>query len=208
MATDDLTRESYDEKYGQEGHYWTLRPSAACLEVLRLLPPDRPLRLLDIGCGEGRNAIFFARNGYVVDAMDISGKGVAKTVAYAEATGVQVNAFEGNVNTYRLTQEYDVLYSTAVFQCIPATQRPDILENYKHFTKPNGIHAFSVFVRKPFIAPAPDGDPNSNPWKSGELLTYYHDWQIESCSEDIFDCMSSGVPHRHAMSRMIARKPG
>jgi tellurite methyltransferase len=184
-----------------------MRPSAACFEVLRLLPPERPLRLLDIGCGEGRNAIFFARNGYAVDAIDISGKGVEKTKRHAEAVGVRVNVFEGNVNTYRLTEKYDVLYSTAVFQCIPPADRAEIFENYKRFTTPKGIHAFSVFVRKPFIPPAPDGDPNSNPWKSGELLTYYHDWRIESCSEDIFDCMSSGVQHRHAMCRMIARRP-
>ena len=39
-------------------------------------PPEQPLKLLDIGCGEGRNAVFFARNGYNVTAFDISEKGI------------------------------------------------------------------------------------------------------------------------------------
>ena len=39
-----------------------------------------------------------------------------------------------------------------------------------------------------------------------ELFTHYHDWLIESCTEEIFDCMSSGIPHQHAVNRVIARK--
>ena len=65
---------------------------------------------------------------------------------------------------------------------------------------------FSVFVRKPFIAGAPDAESTAHVWLSGKLLTYYHDWRIEFCAEEIFDCMSSGVPHQHAVNRMVARK--
>jgi tellurite methyltransferase len=64
----------------------------------------------------------------------------------------------------------------------------------------------SVFVRKPFIAKAPDAEKTAHKWISGELLTYYHDWKIEFCTEEIFNCTSSGVPHQHAVNRIIARK--
>ena len=57
-------KNQYDEKYAQPSYYWGVRPSAISFEVLKKLPPDRRVRLLDIGCGEGRNAVFFARNGY------------------------------------------------------------------------------------------------------------------------------------------------
>jgi tellurite methyltransferase len=78
--------------------------------------------------------------------------------------------------------------------------------NYKQYTSSNGIHMFSVFVRKPFISPAPEKEVTSQKWISGELFTYYHDWKIEFCTEDIFDCMSSGIPHKHASNRVLARK--
>jgi tellurite methyltransferase len=80
------------------------------------------------------------------------------------------------------------------------------LDNYKQSTNPNGIHVFSVFVRKPFIAKAPDAELTAHKWISGELLTHYHDWKIEFCTEEIFDCLSSGIPHQHAVNRIIARK--
>ena len=66
----------------------------------------------------------------------------------------------------------------------------------------------SVFVHKPFIPPAPDGEATAPRWISGELFTHYANWRIEYCTEEIFDCVSSGVPHQHAMNRVVARKEG
>ncbi len=208
ISKDKETAKQYDERYGTEGLYWDSHPSAACYEILKLMPPDRPVRVLDIGCGEGRNALFLARNGYDVEAFDISQKGVDKAARLASEIGVKIKAFQANVVEARLTEEYDILFSTAVFQCIPVDLRSQIFEHYKSFTRPEGLNVFSVFVRKPFIAPAPDGDANSSPWRSGGLFSHYHDWKMESCTEEIFDCMSSGVPHQHAVNRLIARKVG
>ncbi len=207
MDKNEETAQQYDERYGADALYWGMKPSATCYDVLKLLPPDRPVRLLDIGCGEGRNALFFARNGYLVDAFDISHEGVEKTSRLAEDIGVRINAFQASVTDFRLSEPCDILFSTAVFQCVPEAMRPELFANYKSFTTPGGLNVFSVFVRKPFIARSPDGDANSHPWTSGELLSYYHDWRIEWCTEEIFDCMSSGVPRQHAVNRVIARKP-
>ena len=38
------------------------------------------------------------------------------------------------------------------------------------------------------------------------VITYFHDWVFEHCTEYIFDCNSMGVPHRHATNRLLARK--
>jgi len=206
MTEDEMTGKQYDQKYRGESFYWTTRPSYTCIEVLRRMPPERPLKLLDIGCGEGRNAVFFARNGYQVHAFDISEKGVEKTKRSAERAGVRVEVFRGDLNQFRLREPFDILFSTGTLHSLHPAVRNELFDNYKTFTAGGGLNVFSVFVRKPFIAPAPDGDPNAHPWKSGELFTYYHDWQIEWCTEEIFDCTSSGVPHKHAVNRMIARK--
>ena len=198
---------SYDKQYAGESYYWGTKPSAICSRVLQLLPPDRPLSLLDIGCGEGRNAVFFAGSGYRVTAFDASAPGVLKTEELAEAASVPVDAFQADMNEYMLEANYDVLFSTGVFHLIPRQRRAETFNHYKQHTSGGGLNVFSVFVRKPFIGKAPDSDPGAEPWLSGELLTLYHDWKIEYCAEEVFDCMSGGIPHQHAMSRMIARKP-
>jgi tellurite methyltransferase len=124
----------------------------------------------------------------------------------ADQANVQIKTFQANVNEFRLQEEFDILFSTGSLHYIPPSLRSEVFENYKGFTRPGGLNVFSVFVKKPFIGKAPDGEPTAHKWISGELFTYYHDWLIEYCTEEIFDCTSSGVPHKHAVNRMIARK--
>jgi tellurite methyltransferase len=197
---------AYDRRYDQKAYYWGVRPSLICYEVLKRMPPERPIRLLDIGCGEGRNAVFFARNGYEVTAFDLSSVGVEKTTRLAERAGVRVDVFQADINLYHLEQEYDILFSTGVLHYIPPQLRAGTLGHYRQCTASGGLNVFSVFVHKPFIPPAPDAEATAHHWISGELFTHYHDWPIELCMEEIFDCMSSGVPHQHAVNRIIARK--
>ena len=202
----DEVTQSYDERYDRPGYYWGKNPSQMCYRILQILSPDRPLKLLDIGCGEGRNAVFLARNGYQVTAFDTSPKGVEKTKQLAADAGVSVETFVADINDFRLTTPFDVLFSTGVLQYVLPGRRDDLFANYRQWTNPGGVNAFSVFVRKPFVTEAPDSEKDAHGWISGELLTHYRDWRVEFCLEEIFSCMSSGVPHQHAVNRVMARK--
>jgi tellurite methyltransferase len=196
----------YEAEYKIPEYYWGIEPSKMCLRVLDLLPPSRHLKLLDIGCGEGKDSVFFARNGYDVTAFDISDAGIEKTKRLAEKANVQVRVFKADILDYRLDTNFDILYSSGVLHYIKQPLRNEIFSNYKQFTKPNGLHVLNVFVNKPFIGPAPEKEPTSCRWISGEIFTHYHDWLIQECSEVIFDCNSSGISHKHAMNKIIAQK--
>lgn len=204
----DKTAESeyYDKKYDSEDYYWSTEPSPMCLDVLKYLPPVRPMKLLDIGCGEGKDAVFFARCGYDVSAFDLAEAGLEKTQVLAERARVHINLFSANLLHYRLSESYDVLYSSGVFEYIKPELRTEMMDNYKSHVNEGGLAAFHTFVRKPFIERAPEKEANTFPWKSGELFMYFHDWQIESCSEFIHDCNSSGIPHKHASNCLYAKK--
>jgi tellurite methyltransferase len=196
----------YDDIYKQDDYYWGFKPAPSCFKVLQALPPSQHLRLLDLGCGEGRNAVFFARNGYDVTAFDLADAGVEKTKKLADKIGVNIHAFKADIMEFRLNEKYDVIFSVGSLHYIPKELREEIFNNYKENTENGGIHMLSVFVKKPFIEPAPEGEKNSHKWISGELLTHYHDWLVEYTTEEIFDCMSSGIPHKHATNRVLARK--
>ncbi|MDR2514732.1 MAG: helix-turn-helix domain-containing protein [Christensenellaceae bacterium] len=198
-------RSHYDSIYAGEGYYWGAQPSSMCLEVLKYLPPTRPLKLLDIGCGEGKDAVFFARCGYVVSAFDFSEEGLKKTRQLAEQARVSLRAFNANLQSYRLEEEYDILYSTGVLEYVKPELRGEIMGNYKGHVSEGGLVAFQTFVKKPFINPSRKGK-QSDPWKSGELFGYFHDWYFEHCSEYVFDdCHLGRAPHKHASERLFAR---
>lgn len=197
----------YDSKYSGGDYYWGVKPSKMCLDVVRLMPPEKEIRVLDICCGEGKDAVFLARCGYAVSAFDISKPGVEKTKRLAEKAGVYVDVFRADICDYRLDRKYDILYSSGALHYIKPELRAEIMENYKSHTAEGGLNIFNVFVKKPFILPAPDSEGNRSwHWKSGELMTFYHDWYLEQCGEVVFDCCSSGVLHKHAMDFVAARK--
>ena len=199
-------KSSYDGRYAGQEYYWGTKPSAICHQVLQLLPPDQPVSLLDIGCGEGRNAVFFAHNGYGVTAFDSSAAGVAKTELLAEAANVPIAVFQADMNGHRLEGKFDVLFSTGVFHLIPRKLRQEVFAHYKQHTAGGGLNVFSVFVRKPFIGKAPDGGPGRGALAIGgapNALPRLED--RVSARKRIFDCMSGGIPHQHAVNRVIAR---
>lgn len=198
-------RSWYEDDYCKEEYYWGVQPSTMCLKVLECLPPVRPLKLIDIGCGEGKDAVFFARCGYDVSAFDISEAGLDKAKRLAEKTRVPIRTFRADMLDYRLDENYDVLYSSGVLHYIRPELRDEIMENYKTHVNTGGFAALQVFVEKPFVKPPPDDKKYRCRWKSGELFTYFHDWYIEHCTEYVFDCNSSGIPHRHAANRLFAR---
>jgi tellurite methyltransferase len=204
-----MTTESpYDDKYASEAYYWGRKPSTMARRILEFIRPTddfHPL-LLDIGCGEGRDVVHFARLGFRVVGLDSSERGLEKTRLLAAEFGVQVETIRANLKTWEPDREYDVLFSTGALQYLPVEVRPQRFAQYKAATTHGGVHVFSLFVDKPFIPPAPDANDDEILFRPGELLELYADWEIPYFAEDIFDCDSGGVPHKHAMHRMVARR--
>lgn len=193
-AAEKKTSAWYEERYKGAEYYRGVKPSFMCLEVLRILPPDRPLRVLDVGCGEGRDAVFFAKNGYKVSAFDITQSGIDKAKRLAERHGVGIDFFRTDILDYRLEKESDVIFCSGVLHYLPEELRKEVLENRKRHTAAGGVNALNVFVEKPFIPKPPDHEPGVRQiWHSGELFGLYHDWKFERCEEVIFDCRISIV---------------
>ena len=199
----------YDQRYDTEEYYWGLAPNHLCYEIMRLKPPVKPYKVLDIGCGEGKDSVFLARNGYDVTAFDLSDQGLSKARELARNLGVKVDFFKANVRDYKLETNYDIIFSSGVFHYIQHGLREEVVSNLKSHTTDGGINVINVFVKKPFIADPQDLEAEelaAGYWKSGELFTYYHDWLFHKNEERIFNCNSGGMPHKHCMDVLIAEK--
>ncbi len=199
----------YDARYAQPGWYWGTRPTGLAREVLRVLRslPRRPRTLIDLGCGEGRDSVYFARNGLRVEGVDISRVGIDKASRRAARLGLSLRFHVGDIRSFRLRRPVDVVFCSGALNNLPRRIRAARLAHFKGNTARAGIHAMNAFVPKPYLAPPPEMDPSDSPFRSGELLGYYGDWQILDSGQVEFDCNSSGVPHRHAMDVVIAQRP-
>jgi SAM-dependent methyltransferase len=106
----EADRIKWDARYGATGYFFSFTPSrflARSLEQVCALAPGR--RALDIACGEGRNAIFLAQNGFAVTAVDISEQGLSKGINRAAELGVGVNFVQADLDSYRIEENYDLI---------------------------------------------------------------------------------------------------
>ena len=78
----------WDGRYrGRDGAMWSGRPNGRLVAEVAALTPGRAL---DVGCGEGADAIWLARRGWTVTAIDISDVAVRRAREAGEGADVAV----------------------------------------------------------------------------------------------------------------------
>lgn len=82
-----LDASEWDERYAAAERVWSGEPNGALVTETSHLDPGRAL---DVGCGEGADAVWLARRGWRVTALDVSGVALARAARHALDAGVQV----------------------------------------------------------------------------------------------------------------------
>ena len=82
---DDEARRFWEARYERHAHAWSGRPNAVLVDETADL---RPGRALDLGCGEGSDAVWLAERGWDVTATDVSPTALERGAAAAAHAGV------------------------------------------------------------------------------------------------------------------------
>lgn len=85
MHDDVMPAEFWDTLYSERDQYWTGKPNASLVREASDLAPGRAL---DLGCGEGGDAIWLAGRGWRVTAVDISQVALERAARHAAEAGV------------------------------------------------------------------------------------------------------------------------
>ena len=103
-------------------------------------------RALDLGCGNARNAIFLARQGYSVDAVDYSPAAINWARERAQEAGVDVSLTCKSVFDLGLKAGgYDFVYDSGCFHHIPPHRRARYVELVSGALKPGGWFGLTCF---------------------------------------------------------------
>ena len=163
--------------------------------------------VLDVGCGEGRNAIYMATKGHDVDAFDLSEAGILKSKRIADEKSVHVRFWVQDLDEYTFIKNYHVIMSHGVLHLPEKKVRNQFIEQAKLHTFSGGYQVIGIFTNR---CPAtPDNAPfTKSLFEVGELPDKYSDWDILHHKEGIFcDEHPGGIKHEHSYERIIARKP-
>jgi SAM-dependent methyltransferase len=79
------TAEEWDARYRESERIWSGKPNDVLVREVTGMTPGRAL---DLGCGEGGDAVWLARRGWQVTAVDISGVALERAARHAAEAGV------------------------------------------------------------------------------------------------------------------------
>ncbi len=113
---------TFDEAYRTADGYFGEQPEAALVKHLALLDPGLPV--LDIGSGQGRNALFLARNEFTVHALDSSVVAVEQLSRTATEHCLKIQSIHGTFQ--ELAAAEGTYGTTLVFGLIPLLNRAEI----------------------------------------------------------------------------------
>jgi len=103
---------------------------------LRNVPPGA--RILDAGCGSGRDTLAFLRGGYSVKAFDGSAK-MAECASVYTGQECEVLRFQDMA----FDREFDAVWSCAALLHVPKSEMSDVLVRIIRSLKPGGVAYFS-----------------------------------------------------------------
>ncbi|MER7955830.1 class I SAM-dependent methyltransferase [Streptomyces sp. NPDC096030] len=96
---DPTVRAEWDNRYADRHQLWSGRPNGALVAETADLTPGR---VLDVGCGEGADAVWLARGGWDVTALEVSGVALDRAVGHARDADVVVRWIHAELTEAKL----------------------------------------------------------------------------------------------------------
>ena len=199
----------WEDSYKRPGKMDTFgggKPNEMVVRIAKALKPGA--KVLDLGCGEGRNAIYLAQSGFNVTAFDISVAGIGKLLTVAREKLLKINAFVADMREYEYTQPFEMIVCVGCLHLIKREEWHPVIKKMKENTVRSGWNLVGVLTD---TVPEPEDLRGwmTGLFKEGELAEQYHDWDIIERREYTFhDRHPNGFAHDHAANEVIAKKPG
>jgi 2-polyprenyl-3-methyl-5-hydroxy-6-metoxy-1,4-benzoquinol methylase len=133
----------WESVYQEVSCLFGLHPNATLVEYASLVPEGK---VLDLGMGEGGNALFFAKRGYDVHGVDISATAVSRALEHARASSLHLNGEVADITDLTFQpNSYSLIIAAMVLQFFTKAVSEQIIERIRTGLKPSGIVFIAVF---------------------------------------------------------------
>lgn len=195
----------WDSRYAEPGFAYGIEPNDFIVEQAEGL---RMGRALCLGAGEGRNAIFLARRGFSVTAVDLSQVGLAKAKAWAEEHGLALETEVADLGTYQPPPESCELV-VLVFCHLPPDLRPVVHRRAVEALAPGGTLLLEAYGKQQLGYGT--GGPPAEPmlYDLDELRTDFDGLELLLAREQVRPIHEGRYHHgQGAVIQILGRKPG
>lgn len=127
--------ERYRKVYEEGAEFWEEPlPTESLVRFIHTLNWPKGLKVVDMGCGEGRDSIFLARKGFNVTAIDVSRSAVRRAKKWSKRERLSIEFLVADVTKVPIKSEiYDLVINIACLHIITDQQVRDehLSESYR-----------------------------------------------------------------------------
>jgi len=186
----EIERERWDRLYSNPAASFNTAPNAFLTDVVKTLKPGRAL---EIGMGQGRNAVYLAKLGWDVTGFDISETGMSLARKSAADAGVKLRTINKSMDDFDYgVDQWDLIVATY--------EGASWREKAVRGLKPGGIVVVEGFLKGPQTPPGASFTAN-------ELVKMFLDLNLRVLRyEDVAGSPDWAIREGHVV-RLCAQKP-
>jgi SAM-dependent methyltransferase len=198
----------WDQRYSEAGFAYGTEPNDFLEAEYSRIPKGG--RVLCLAEGEGRNAVFLARLGYTVTAVDQSSVGLEKARKLAQDHGVEIETIVADLNDFDPgVEQWDGIVS--IWAHVPEALRHKLHKQVVAALKNNGVFILEAYTVRHIDMEGVGGPPPEHTDFFMSLDTLYKELEgLEMVHAVEIDRMiSEGNYHvgESAVVQVVARKP-
>ncbi|XXM72399.1 class I SAM-dependent methyltransferase [Lysinibacillus sphaericus] len=211
----------WEHQYAKkEKNLWGLKPIDTLVEYASLV--EQSGKVLDLGMGEGRNALYYAGKGFNVEGIDISETAVNRAISIAEDHGLRLEAKVNDLISLEIEENaYSVIILANVLTFFKDEEIKQVIDKAKKGLMEGGLLYINAFntqdpsYEKNVMNAEKISDHTFYRSKSDsyihfftrkELESYFEGYQTIKVSESYLLDVSHGEPHYHGTVEMMVKK--
>lgn len=164
-------------------------------------------KTLDMGCGQGRNALYLALKGFDVTAVDTNPAALHNVENLAQRENLNIKTREYDLNTAALGERFDYIVATVVMMFLQPQRVPQVIADMQANTEAGGYNLIvSAMDTEDFPCPM----PFPFKFRESELREYYQGWDLVEYKEELGAMHATdefGNPIQFKFVTMLAKKP-
>jgi tellurite methyltransferase len=211
----------WENKYTkEETTLWGLKPIDTLVDYVSIVEPSG--KVLDLGMGEGRNALYFASKGFEVEGIDISETAVNRALTAAEDHGLLLKAKVIDLISLEIEEKaYSLIILANVLNFFKDEEIKQLIDKAKKGLMKGGLLYINAFtIQDPSYEKNVSGaerissntfyrvksDSYIHFFTRDELDGFFEEYQTIKVSESYLLDVSHGEPHYHGTIEMMVKK--
>lgn len=183
-------QEFWNGKFSKADYFYGTKANEFLASNISLLKNHK--KLLCLGEGEGRNALFFAKNGFEVSAIDASNLGLEKLENRAKKEKLDIKTVCMDLNDWIVLEKYDVIVVSYLHMF--RNEREELFKKIENSLNSNGYFIGEFFSTKQL-------EFNSGGPKDLDLLYTIEDFEnyFNLCKKNITEeivVLDEGIGHQ------------